>query len=280
MPAHVLVLFAIVSLQLGAALAVHLFPVLGASGTVAVRIVFSALLLGLAARVNVRVLGRALLDHWPLLIVFGLSIACMNYFFFQAIARIPLGAAVALEFVGPLGVAVFTSRRLNQFGWVALAALGIVLLSPLSGVDLDSLGVFFALVAGTGWAVFILIAARVSKQIPGSQGLALGMAVAAITMIPFAIPAATKLFAQPYLLLAGLGVALLSTSIPFSFEFAALKRLSARTYGILVSLEPAVAAIVGAVFLGERIGVQGVTAVACVVVAAVGISVSDAKGGS
>ncbi|MCP4392249.1 MAG: EamA family transporter [Gammaproteobacteria bacterium] len=201
----------------------------------------------------------------------------MNLFFYKAIALIPLGAAVAIEFVGPLGVAALASHRPGHFACVALAALGIVLLTPLAGVNLDSLGIIFALMAGAGWACFIVLSRRVGKQVSGNDGLAIGMSIAALSMIPFAAPVATDLISNPMLLLAGLGVALLSTTLPFTLEFEALKRLSTRTYGVVVSVEPAVAALIGALLLGERIGMQGMVAVACVVVAAICITVTDGR---
>lgn len=241
------------------------------------RIIFSALLLGLATRSRRRTFTQTFVSHWGLLLLFGLCLAAMNFFFYQAIARIPLGAAVAFEFVGPLGVAALTSRRLSHFAWIALAALGIALLSPLSGVDLDPIGIMFALLAGIGWALFIVLAARVGNRIPGNDGLVIGMAVAALLMIPFAAPVVTTLVSKPLVLLAAFGVALLSTTIPFSLEFEALKRMPPRTYGVLVSLEPGVAVVVGLLVLGERIGLQGTVAVACVVVAAIGITVSDRR---
>lgn len=270
-----LLLLAILSIQVGAGLATQLFPALGADGTVAVRIIFSALLLGLAARGRVRTFGQTLLANWGLLLAFGLCIAAMNFLFYQAIARIPLGAAVAFEFIGPLSVAVLASRRLVHFAWVSLAALGIILLSPLTGADLDALGIVFALLAGAAWAFFIILARRVGNRVTGNDGLAIGMMVAAISMIPFAAPVVTDLVSDPMILFAAFGVALLSTTLPFTLEFEALKRISARTYGVMVSVEPAVAAMVGALLLGERIGVQGMIAVACVVIAAIGITVSD-----
>lgn len=273
MPPTGLVLLAIAAVQIGAALATHLFPILGTNATVALRIIFSALLLGLVARRKVRGFGRTFADHWGLLVAFGLCIAAMNALFYQAIARIPLGAAVAFEFLGPLGVAACTAKRAGHFAWVGLAAFGIALLSPLSGVDLDPIGIVCALLAGTGWAAFIILAGRVSHRITGNDGLAIGMCVAAVAMLPFAAPALPVLVANPLVLLAAVAVALLSTTIPFTLEFEALKRLPARSYGVLVSLEPAVAALVGALFLGERIGMQGIIAVTCVVIAAVGITV-------
>lgn len=270
-------LLAIVAIQIGAALATQLFPVLGASGTVAVRIILSALVLGLATRGRLRSFPSIFVRHWQLLVAFGLCVSAMNLFFYQSIARIPLGAAVAFEFIGPLGVAAFASRRPSHFAWVALAALGITLLSPLFGMDFDPLGIAFALLAGTGWAMFIILATRVAKQVEGNDGLAIGMMIAAITMLPFAAPVAAIVLLDPLVLLAAIGVALLSTTIPFTLEFEALKRVSARTYGILVSLEPAVAAIVGTWLLGERIGIQGIMAIACVVIAAIGITVTDTE---
>ena len=275
-----LLLLAIVSIQVGAGLATQLFPTLGAEGTVAVRIIFAALLMGLAARGRVRTFHQTFVRNWGLLFVFGLCIAVMNLFFYKAIALIPLGAAVAFEFIGPLGVAVLTSRRVSHFAWVALAVLGIVLLSPLTGADLDMWGILFALTAGLAWAIFIILSRRVSSQVSGHDGLVIGMVIAAVLMIPFAVPVAGYLVSSPLILLAAFAVALLSTTIPFTLEFEALKKIPARTYGILVSVEPAVAAMVGTLLLGERIGVQGMIAVACVVIAAIGITVSDRRNSS
>lgn len=276
-PAPVLVLSAIVAIQFGAAIAINLFPLLGPQGTVAVRIIFSAILLCLMAGNRVRGYIYIFVGNWAILCAFGLCIAAMNLFFYLAIARIPLGAAVAFEFIGPLGVAALTSRRVGHFAWVALAALGIVLLSPLGGTEFDTLGVAFALMAGAGWATFIILAGRIATRISGNDGLAIGMTVAALLMLPFAVPVAGDLVVNPMILLAAFGVALLSTTIPFTLEFEALKRMATPTYGVLVSAEPAVAALAGAVLLGERLGIQGVIAVACVVVAAIGITVSDAR---
>lgn len=276
-PPHGLVLLAIAAIQLGAALATSLFPLLGAEGTVAVRIIMSALLLGFVARKRVHTFGQTFRDNFRLMIVFGLCAAAMNLFFYMAIARIPLGAAVAFEFIGPLGLAACKSRRLIHFIWVGLAAFGILLLSPLTGADLDPVGIVYALLAGAGWAVFVIVAGRAGKHMSGNDGLVIGMAVAAVLMIPLAVPVLPALFSDPVVLLSAFGVAVFSTAIPFTFEFEALKRLSARTYGVLVSIEPAAAALVGAVLLGERIGLQGSIAVGCVVLAAIGISISDKK---
>jgi len=276
-PAPILVLLAIVAIQLGAALAVNLFPVLGPTGTVAIRIAFSALLLILAAGAGARFLGQIFRLHWHLLLPFGLCIAAMNMFFYLALDRIPLGAAVAFEFIGPLGIAAVSSRRAHHFAWIAMAAMGIVLLSPVMGTDLDPLGILFALVAGAGWATFIVLSRGVSDISTGNAGLAIGMAIAAIATLPFAVPTVPTLFNQPVYLISGLGVALLSTTIPFTLEYQALRRIPKRVYGVLVSAEPAVAAIAGALLLDERIGVQGAVAICFIVIAAAGITVTGSR---
>lgn len=270
-----LVLLAILVIQLGAVIATNLFATLGADGTVAIRVLISAILLVFIAKVGLSTCWSVFRGHWKILIPYGVCMAVMNLFFYLAIARIPLGAAVTFEFVGPLCVAAFTSRRFHQFAWVFLAAIGIVLLSPLSGSDLDITGVVFALLAGTGWALFILLSRNVGQRIEGNTGLTLGMLIAALTLLPLAVPVLPTLLFNPLVLVLAFGVAVLSTALPFTLEFEALKKLPARNYGILVSLEPAVATLVGAAFLGERLGLKGLIAIACVVIASVGITLGD-----
>lgn len=270
-------LLAIAAIQFGAAIATHLFSTLGADGTVALRVFIAAILLGIVTRTSIASLIKKLTQHWKLLLVYASCMAAMNLFFYLSIDRIPLGAAVAFEFIGPLSVAAFTSKRLVHLIWVALAAFGIALLSPLTGTELDPVGIFYALAAGTGWALFIILSRKVSDRIPGNDGLLIGMSLAALILFPLAVPAIPALFSNPWLLVAAFGVALLSTTLPFAFEFEALKKMPMRNYGILVSLEPAFAAAVGAAILGERLGTQGILAIACVVAAAIGISLSDRK---
>ena len=238
LPAPSLVLMAITVIQVGSALATQLFPMLRPEGTVAVPIISSALLLGFAARSGVQQFPRIFFDNWALLLGFGLCMTAMNLFFFKAIALIPLGTTVTLEFIGPLTVAAFNSRKLSQFAWVALAALGVLLLSPLTGTDVNSLGVVFALLAGSGWAMFIVLAVRVAKCAPGNDGLTIGMIIAALAMVPIAAPLATVFVAEPLLLLAGFAVAVLSTTIPFTFEFEALKRLPHVPVACWLALNP------------------------------------------
>lgn len=262
-----LLLLSIMAIQVGAALAVHLFPALGPSGTVALRVGFSALFLLAASRPR---FIPDIVRHSGWIVLFGLVIATMNLFFYQAIARIPLGTAVTIEFVGPLGLAAITSRRWVDLGWVILAAIGISLFSPIGGDPLDLLGLVFALLAGVCWAGFILVSPRVGRHVPGGQGLALAMTVAAMALVPFAVPVTGEVLSRPALLIGAVLVALLSTTIPYRLEYEALKRLSPSAYGVLVSLEPAVATLVGAVLLNERIGARSTLAVTCVTIAAIG----------
>lgn len=273
-PPHALVLLAVLAIQLGAGISIQLFEKIGAEATVAIRVILSALILGIVARRNLSVLRTTFIQHWKLLLIFGLCVSAMNFCFYKAIERIPLGAAVAIEFAGPLSVAAFTSKKFTQLGWVVLAAIGIVLLSPFTGTDLDSTGVIFALLSGAGWASFIILAKKVSAKVEQNVGLAIGMGIAAITMIPFLLPQLDQIVLLPKVLLLGFCVALFSTAIPFTLEFEALKRLSSTTYGVLVSTEPVVATVIGALLLNQHIGVQGLIAIACVVVAAIGITVT------
>ncbi len=267
-----LVLLSIVSIQIGAALAVHLFPTLGPAGTVFLRVGLSALLLALGAR---PALDRRILAHGWLLLQFGGVLGAMNLCFYEAIARIPLGTAVTIEFLGPLGLAVLTSRRALDFLWIGLALAGVCALAPHLGDALDPLGALLAAIAGVGWACFILLSRRVGQALPGASGLALAMVVGAILLMPFGIAGARAALLDPLLLAGALAVAVLSTTLPFALEFAALQRLSARTYGVLVTLEPAVAVLVGAVLLAQPVGVGTLLAVSCVMAAAIGVTWTD-----
>ncbi len=269
-----LLIISIISIQLGAAVAINLFPVIGPVATVFLRVTFSAALLLLVAR---RTIARSALHHAPSLVLYGAILGVMNLCFYGAIARIPLGIAVAIEFVGPLGVAVASSRRPRDFAWIALAALGIFLLTPEIGGTLDPLGVALAAGAGLCWAGFILMSRRMGRVMPGSSGLAIGMAVAALVVLPVELVVGGLGALDPILLGAALAVAVLSTALPLSLEFEALKRMSARSYGILVTLEPVAAAAIGAVLLAQAMSLQGVLAVVCVTIAALGVTLSDRR---
>lgn len=270
-PPIVPVFGAILSLQLGSAIAKHLFPVVGASGTVALRICFGALVLLVAWRPRVRGYTKA---NYGVALAFGLTTVAMNLSFYNALARLPLGVAVTLEFIGPLGVAVAGSRKLRDLLWVILAAAGITLLSPLGkgGTRLDPLGIAFALGAACFWAGYILLNARVGGMFPGGAGLTLAMGAAALVLLPVAARTLGPVFHAPTLLAMGIGIAALSCALPYSLEFAALRRLPTEVFGVLMSIEPVVAALIGFALLGERLTARALAAIICITIAAVGAS--------
>jgi inner membrane transporter RhtA len=266
-PPVVLVLGAISSVQVGAALAKTLFDEIGPGGTVFVRVAFAALLLAIVWRP--RLGGHTRGDLW-LALAFGFTLAGMNLAFYSALERIPLGVTVTLEFVGPLGVAVAGSRRALDLLWVALAAAGILLLSDFGATDLDGLGVGLALLAGCLWAAYIVLSARVGRVFPGGGGLALAMIVACVPLLPVGVAEAGADLLVPWILVAGAAVAVLSSAVPYSLELEALRRMPAGVFGVLMSLEPAVAALAGFVVLGEGLAARELIAILLVVAASAG----------
>jgi inner membrane transporter RhtA len=266
------ILGSIVSVQGGAALAKGLFPALGATGTVGLRVGISAVILLAAFRPGLR---RTTAEQWRVLIPYGVVLGVMNLVFYQALSRIPLGLAVTVEFIGPLGVAVFGSRRAVDVAWVVLAAAGIALIAPWGGGGADALGVLLALAAGGCWAAYILLGGRISRMIPGGAAVAMGMAIAAFVAVPAAVATGGLTRLTPTLFAAGIGVALLSSAIPYTLEMVALKELPARTFGILMSLEPAVAALAGLVFLHEVLSPRQWLAVVLVIAASTGSTLTS-----
>ncbi|WP_369808993.1 DMT family transporter [Nocardia sp. NRRL S-836] len=264
-PPPALVLIGIVSVQVGAAFAKRLFEVLGAAGTVSLRLFLAAVVLLLIWRPSVRV------DRRTLLVVagYGTVLAAMNLTFYQALDRIPLGAAVTIEFLGPLAVAVAGSRRWLDGLWALLAAGGVLLLTRAEG-GLAPGGVLFALAAAACWAGYILLTAKLGSQTSDGKGLALAMAVGALVALPFGVTSAGAALFDPVVLAAGLAVALMSSVVPYSLELQALRRIPPRVFGILMSLEPAVAAVAGLLVLGEQLKPAQWAAVCCVVIASVG----------
>jgi inner membrane transporter RhtA len=254
-----LVVAAVTSLQFGAGFAVTLFDELGPAGAAFLRLAIAAAVLLAIWRPSPR-------GDLRLAAAFGITLGLMNLCIYEAMDRIPLGIAVTIEFWGPLAVAVAGSRRALDLVWVALAAAGIVLLADPGG-SLDGGGVAFAAAAGGLWAGYILLSARVGAVYPGGSGLAIAMAFGAAVTLPFGLDG--DLF-EPELLAAGAAVALASSVIPYSFELEALRRLPARVFGVLMSLEPAVAALAGLVVLGQALGVVEWVAVGLVVVASAG----------
>jgi inner membrane transporter RhtA len=265
-PPVTLVIGAVASVQIGGALAKTLFDEVGPGGTVLLRTLFTAVILALLWRPEVR--DRARRD-WLLIGLFGFCLAGMNYAFYESLDRIPLGVAVTFEFVGPLGVAVFGSRRALDLLWVVLAAAGILLLADPNG-GFDGTGVALALLAGAFWATYILVAARMGQAIPGGAGLTLAMVVACVLVFPFGLAEGGGDLLDPAVLGIGLGVAILSSAIPYSLEFEALRRLPAGVFGVLMSMEPAMAALAGFVVLGEVLGARELVAIGLVVVASAG----------
>lgn len=265
-----LVVTAGVSVQFGAALAVMLMPRAGAAGVVTLRLAAAALVLLLVCRPKVRGYSRS---DWSTVVWFGVAMAGMNGFFYQAIDRIPLGPAVTLEVLGPLVLSVVVSRRLLNLLWAGLALAGVVLLSTHGGGGLgglDPLGVAFALAAGGMWAAYIVFSARTGRRFPQADGLALAMAVAAVLSLPLGVIQAGSALLHPSTLLLGLGVALLSSVLPYTLELLALRRLPAPTFAILMSLEPAIAATAGFLILNQALSALDAAAIALVIVASMG----------
>jgi inner membrane transporter RhtA len=259
-----LVVAAVSSLQFGAGYAVTLFDEVGAAGAAFLRLAIAALMLVAIWRPRLR-------GHPPadvrLAAGFGITLGLMNLCIYEAMDRIPLGIAVTIEFWGPLAVAVAGSRRFLDLLWVGLAAGGIVLLADPGGGSLDAAGIAFALAAGGLWAVYIALSARTGRVFPGGSGLAIAMVFGALATLPAG--AGADLLA-PEILAAGAVVALASSVIPYSLELEALRRLPARVFGVLMSLEPAVAALAGLVVLGQALGAREWVAIALVVVASAG----------
>jgi inner membrane transporter RhtA len=268
------VLLAILSVQGGAALAKGLFPALGPTGTVGLRIGLSALILLAAFRPPLHRLTGA---QWRAVVPYGVVLGVMNLVFYHALSRIPIGLAVTVEFVGPLGVAVFGSRRAVDLAWVVLAGAGIALITPWTGGNVDPLGVALAFAAGCCWAGYIVLGGRLSRVLPGGAAVSTGMLVSAVTVVPFAAAAGGFAQVTPGRLAAGAGVALLSSAIPYTLEMIALKAIPARTFGILMSLEPGVAALVGLAVLREVLSPAQWLAVALVIIASAGSTLTGRR---
>ena len=268
------VLFAIISVQSGAAIAKTLFPVLGAAATASLRIGISAILLLVVYRPN---LFKITPKQWKIVIPYGLSLGAMNLIFYLAIERIPIGLAVTMEFIGPLVVAVLGSKRLLDYLWVVLAAAGIFLIAPWSDNGVDLLGVVFALLAGALWAAYIVLGGKISKIMKGGEAVATGMLFASLLILPFGFLGNGLNSLTPTYLYLGIALALLSSAIPFTLEMKALGQLPARTFSILMSLEPAAASICGLIFLQEHLTFNEILAVISVVIASVGSTITSRK---
>ena len=275
-----LVLTGVVSVQVGAGVAARLFALIPPAAVTGLRLWTAAAVMIVAGARPLRdnLAGLARRRAWrdaAVVAGFGLTLAVMNFSIYQAFARIPLGIAVTIEFLGPLAVAVASSRRLIDLLWVALAGVGVALLTgtgaPASRAHRDGLvGLGFALLAAAAWAAYIVLSRATGRRFPGTSGLTIAMLVAAVVIIPAGVTAGGTALLRPGILAAGLAIGLLSSVIPYSLELEALRRVPARVFGIWMSLEPAVAALVGLVMLGETLAVTEWAAIVCVMIACAG----------
>ncbi|MBT9310645.1 EamA family transporter [Leptothoe kymatousa] len=264
-PAPTLVILAGLTVQLGSALAKSVFVLAGPLGTVFLRVALSAVLLTLIWRPR----WQPIRSHWPLVLAYGAVLAVMNTCFYLAIDRIPLGIAVAIEFTGPLGLAVLKSRRWLDLVWVTLAAVGVLLLAPLQGSGLDPLGLMFAALAALAWAGYIVLAAAAGQVIPGLEGLVWAMIFGGLLLMPVGIGVAGASLFNGQLLLMSVAVATLS-SVTYALELMALRRLPVNVFGVLLSVEPMLAATSGFFVLGETLTLRSLMAIVLISIAAAG----------
>lgn len=264
-PAPLLVLAGIVSVQFGGALAATLVPLIGAGGSVVLRLLFASALLLVFVRPRWRGHSRR---AWLTVIAFGVALGLMNFTFYSSLAHLPIGVAVTIEFIGPLSLAAALSRRWLDAVAVAAAAAGVVLISEALSTpfaDLEKTGIALALLAGAFWAAYIVLAGRTGGEFPKLEGLALAMVVATVVTLPLGITSAPSW--SPDILLKAFGIAVLSSVLPYSLELLALRRLSAKVFGILLSLEPAFAALAGLLVLGQVLSPTQLVGMALVVAA-------------
>ncbi|MBD8732396.1 threonine/homoserine exporter RhtA [Pseudomonas sp. CFBP 13710] len=267
-----LLLIAMASIQTGASLAKGMFPLIGAQGTTALRLIFASLFMLVLLRP-----WRAKLTWTTLqtVMIYGIALGCMNLLFYMSLRTVPLGIAVALEFTGPLAVAILASRKAVDFAWVALAVVGLLLLIPMGEAQagLDPVGVCYALGAGVCWALYILYGQKAGAD-NGVQTAALGVMIAAVFIAPIGIAHAGSALLDMALIPTAIAVAILSTALPYSLEMVALTRLPARTFGTLMSMEPAIGALSGLLFLHEVLSPTQWLAIGAIIMASVGATLT------
>ncbi|WP_010205865.1 EamA family transporter [Salinibacterium sp. PAMC 21357] len=262
-----LVVFGLIFQDVGASVAVLLFPEVGPAGMVSLRLVFSAAILLAIARPNLRAISKR---AWLMALVFGISLGGMNLLFYEALSRVDLGATVTIEVLGPLVLSVIVARRASAWLWAVLAFAGVALLSLGSVGALDPVGVAFALAAAVSWAGYILASRKTGQVFAGLDGLAIAMAIGAIISLPFGITQAGSTLLEPSILVRGLAVAICSSAIPYALELIALRRISAAAFSVLMALAPAIATGAGFFVLGQNITlIQGV-GIALVIAASIG----------
>jgi len=266
-PAPVLVLLAVISVQFGGALAATLVPTIGAAGSVTLRLGIGTVILVLVARPSLRGHDRR---AWTTVVLFGLALGLMNWSFYASLGRLPIGVAVTIEFIGPLTLTAALSRRGKDVVAVVGAGIGVLLISQALSTpfaDLDLIGLGLAAAAGACWAAYIVLSSRTGAAFSQLDGLALAMVVATVLVTPFGVASIGQWTGE--VLLKGLGIAVLSSVLPYSLELLALRRLSAKAFGVLLSLEPAVAALAGLIVLHQRLGPWQLVGMALVVCASV-----------
>ena len=267
-----LLLIAMASIQSGASLAKSMFPIVGAQGTTTLRLIFASVIMLLILRP-----WRAKLNAKSLktVIVYGMALGGMNFLFYMSLRSVPLGIAVALEFTGPLAVAIYASRRAIDFVWIALAITGLLLLIPTgeNAHAIDLVGASYALGAGICWALYILFGQKAGAD-NGVQTAALGVIIATLFIAPIGIAHAGAALLTPSLIPIAIGVALLSTALPYTLEMIALTRMPARTFGTLMSIEPAFGALSGLLFLNEVLSFAQWMAISCIIMASVGATLT------
>ena len=269
-----LVAIGLICQEVGASFAVLLFPSVGVIGMVSLRLAFSAIVLLVIARPRLRGHSR---NDWLTVIAFGITLALLNALFYGALARVPLGATITIEVLGPLVLSVVISRRASSWLWAVLALSGVVILSQGSFGELDPVGVAFAFGAAAMWAGYILLSARTGARFPRLDGLALAMTVGAVITVPFGIASAGPAIFRPSILLLGAAVALLSSTIPYTLELIALRRLPSATFSILMSLSPAIATTAGFLILGQKFTGVAFVAIGLVIAASIGAVLSASR---
>jgi inner membrane transporter RhtA len=274
-PAPALVLTAIASVQMGSAIAARLFDRAGPAGIVLLRLAFGAVIMLALSRPRIRGRSRHSLG---LAVMFGVALAAMNWSFYEALSRMPLGPAVTIEFIGPLAVAVAGSRRALDAVWVVLAAAGVVLLTSGGVSGVTAAGILLAALAGFFWGCYILLSQRVGQHFPGVTGLSLALGVGAVLMVPAGLVGAGGRIGSGTVLLGGVAVALLSSVVPYSLELTALRSLPSGVFGVLMSIEPAMAALAGVIVLHQHLLPREYAAIGCVVLASAGATLTARRG--
>lgn len=268
------VILSMMSVQGGASIAKSLFPVLGAAGTSSLRIGISAIILFFYNRPNLR---KFTAYEWKISFLYGTCLAFMNLLFYFAIQRIPIGLGVTIEFIGPLSLAIISSKKKIDYLWALLAIIGILFIVPWQNNNVDIIGLLFAFTAGIFWAGYIIVGGKAAQKMESGKAVTVGMTIAALFIIPFALVSGDLLVLNGKLLLIGTAVALLSSAIPFSLDIIALKKLPPKTFSILMSLHPAFGAISGLLFLGEILTFYQWLSIVCVIIASIGTTISTQK---